>query len=130
MLIHQEGYVSSGGDGCGEGCIGNEQFRISSSRPKACYPQTVFKGNQWKDPTSQVFHLQSPKELVTTFYIHLPDSIFPLSRERTERQRLKSSLGEVTLLKKISNTNEALRIAHSQDAHLQTAMTNQELNNV
>lgn len=51
MLIHQEGYVSSGGDGCGEGCIGNEQLRISSSRPKACYPQTVFKGNQWKDPT-------------------------------------------------------------------------------
>lgn len=32
-----------------------------------------------------------------------------------------------TLLKKISDTNEALGIAHSQDTHLQATMTNQEL---
>lgn len=76
MLIHQEGHVSGGGDGCGEGCTGNKELRISSSKPKACYPQTVLKEISEKTPLPQIFPLQSAKEPVTTFYIHLPINFF------------------------------------------------------
>ena len=74
MLIHQEGHVSGGDDGCGEGCTGNKELRISSS--KHAIPKLSSNEISEKTPLPQIFHLQSAKELVTTFYIHLPISFF------------------------------------------------------
>lgn len=39
-------------------------------------PKLSSKEINGKTPLSQIFDLQSPKELVTTFYIHLPINFF------------------------------------------------------
>lgn len=47
--------------------------------------------------------------------------------ENRSKSEIKQLFEAATLLKKISNTNEAPRIADCQDTHLQATLTNQEL---